>query len=93
MPCRCKLLHFDGTAWFERGVAVADDVLAWADRPTGLRPPVDAPFVPGTVTEIHPQAEAFVRTLAERLGRGRPSSSTTASRSMSTTTRSATAAR
>jgi len=26
--------------------------------------------VPGTVTEIHPQAEAFVRTLAERLQRG-----------------------
>jgi SAM-dependent MidA family methyltransferase len=65
-----KLLHFDGTAWFERGVAVADDVLAWADRPTGLRPPVDAPFVPGTVTEIHPQALAWMRTLAGTLGRG-----------------------
>ncbi|MFM7704339.1 MAG: SAM-dependent methyltransferase, partial [Rubrivivax sp.] len=25
---------------------------------------------PGTVTEIHPQAQAFVATLAERLGRG-----------------------
>jgi SAM-dependent MidA family methyltransferase len=65
-----KLLHFDGAHWFERGVAVADDVLAWADRPTDLRPPVDAPFVPGTVTEIHPQALAWVRTLATTLGRG-----------------------
>ena len=31
---------------------------------------VDAPFVPGTTTEIHPQAQAFVRSLAERLHRG-----------------------
>jgi SAM-dependent MidA family methyltransferase len=36
----------------------------------GLRPPVDGPFVPGTVTEIHPQARAFVATLADRLTRG-----------------------
>ena len=28
------------------------------------------PFVPGTVTEIHPQSEAWVRTLAESLHRG-----------------------
>jgi hypothetical protein len=36
-----------------------------------LRPPRRrAGFVPGAVTEIHPQAEAFVRTLAERLQRG-----------------------
>jgi SAM-dependent MidA family methyltransferase len=63
-----QLLHFDGEHWFERGVAVAaDGRFAWADRPTDLRPPVDGPFVPGTVTEIHPQAEGFVRTLAERL--------------------------
>jgi SAM-dependent MidA family methyltransferase len=26
--------------------------------------------VPGTTTEVHPQAEAFIRTLAERLTRG-----------------------
>ena len=32
-----------------------------ADRPTALRPPVRRRhFVPGTTTEIHPQAEAFV---------------------------------
>ena len=43
----------------------------WADRPTALRPPVpDALVLPGTVTEIHPQAQAFIRTLADRLQRG-----------------------
>ena len=35
-----------------------------------MRPPVDAAYVPGTVTEIHPQSEAFIRTLADRLERG-----------------------
>jgi SAM-dependent MidA family methyltransferase len=65
-----KLLHFDGVRWFERGVAIDGDGLAWADRPTAMRPPGDHAFVPGTVTEIHPQAEAFVRTLASRLVRG-----------------------
>jgi SAM-dependent MidA family methyltransferase len=65
-----QLLHFDGVAWFERGVAMAGDGLAFADRATALRPPIEAAFVPGTVTEIHPQAEAFIRTLADRLERG-----------------------
>ena len=65
-----QLLQFDGTRWFERGVVGADDVLAWSDRPTDLRPPFAGPFVPATVTEIHPQAEAFITTLAERLTRG-----------------------
>ena len=65
-----KLLHFDGRQWHERGVAVAQGALAWADRPTDLRPPFDAPFVPGTITEVHPQAQAWVRTLAATLGRG-----------------------
>lgn len=79
-----QLLHFDGVRWLERGVVpglvpaegVAEgegaSTWAWADRPTELRPPVDdaALFVPGTVTEVHPQAEAFIATLAERLQRG-----------------------
>ena len=75
-----QLLHFDGVCWFERGVVPAAGAAesegastwAWADRPTDLRAPVDdaALFVPGTVTEIHPQAEAFIATLAERLQRG-----------------------
>ncbi len=65
-----QLLHFDGSHWLERGVAWHQDQPAWADRATTLRPPVAGGFVPGTVTEIHPQAEAFVRSLAERLRRG-----------------------
>jgi len=63
-----QLLHWDGAQWLERGVAAAEAGFAWQDRPTALRPPVEG-FVPGTVVEIHRQAEAFVRTLAERMGR------------------------
>ena len=65
-----QLLHFDGRQWLERGVASDGDSFVWADRPTGQRPPAECAFVPGTVTEIHPQAEAFMRSLAERLQRG-----------------------
>jgi SAM-dependent MidA family methyltransferase len=65
-----QLLHFDGSTWFERGVALDGERLSFADRPTELRPPHDGPFAPGTTTEIHPQAQAFVTTLAERLERG-----------------------
>ncbi len=62
-----QLLHWDGQCWFERGVATAGAAFAWQDRPTPLRPP-SGDFVPGTVIEIHPQAEAFVRTLASHMG-------------------------
>ena len=66
-----QLLARTGGVWHERGVALdATGTLAWADRPTALRPP---PAIEGDhdyLTEIHPQAEAFVRTLAERLQRG-----------------------
>ncbi len=62
--------HADGT-WFERGVALdGDGALAWADRPTVLRPPVMIEGPHDYLTEIHPQGEAFIRTLAERLRRG-----------------------
>ena len=63
-----KRLAFDGTQWLERGVAVdAHGALVDADRPTQLRPPLAEGFEAGAVTEIHPQAQAFVATLAERL--------------------------
>jgi SAM-dependent MidA family methyltransferase len=68
MPAR--LLAFDGQGWCERGVAWHDQGLCFADRPTDARPPVAGPFVPGTVLEIQPQAQAFVTTLAEHLERG-----------------------
>ncbi|MBX3605137.1 MAG: SAM-dependent methyltransferase [Piscinibacter sp.] len=65
-----QLLQFDGRDWHERGVALAESAFVFADRPTALRPPVAGFEVPGAVTEIHPQAEAFVATLAQRLVRG-----------------------
>ncbi|HET7794908.1 MAG TPA: SAM-dependent methyltransferase [Rhizobacter sp.] len=65
-----QLLYFDGSQWFERGVVAPGASFAWEDRPTALRPPFEGPFVPGTVTEIHHQAEAFIATLADRLQRG-----------------------
>jgi SAM-dependent MidA family methyltransferase len=66
-----QLIHFDGAEWRERGVGLdADAGFAFVDRASMLRPPVEADFVPGATTELHAQAEAFVRTLAERMGRG-----------------------
>jgi len=65
-----QLLRWTGSEWQERGVAVVEGGFAWQDRSTQQRPPVEGPFEPGTVTEIHPQAESLVRTLAERLQRG-----------------------
>lgn len=66
-----QLLHFDGQAWWERGVAAGSNgAWIWADRPTDLRPPGAGAIAAGTVTEIHHQAEAFVQTLAAHLERG-----------------------
>jgi len=65
-----QLLYFDGHHWHERGVVTHEGRLAWGDRPTELRPPVAAAFVPGTVTELHAQAQAFVATVADRMTRG-----------------------
>jgi SAM-dependent MidA family methyltransferase len=65
-----QLLHRDGEAWLERGVVLHGEVLAWADRPTALGPPVQVPYPAGSTIEVHTHALAFVRTLAERLVRG-----------------------
>ena len=62
-----QLLAFDGASWAERGVVADAAGFAWSDRPTALRPPLADGFVPGSVTEIAPQAEAFVRTVAGML--------------------------
>ncbi|MCH8180079.1 MAG: SAM-dependent methyltransferase [Proteobacteria bacterium] len=79
------LMAWDGQRWLERGVALPASPLvsqadtqpafAWADRPAppGVRPPTEHPdsaYPPGTVTETHGQAEAFVTTLAQRMVRG-----------------------
>jgi SAM-dependent MidA family methyltransferase len=65
-----QLLARVAGVWHERGVVLHAGQLAWADRPTALRPPlaVDGPH--DYLTETHAQAEGFVRTLADRLSRG-----------------------
>lgn len=65
-----QLLRFDGHRWYERGVTSRGGAFAWDDRATSLRAPFESTPWPDTTTEIHPQAEAFVATLARRLVRG-----------------------
>lgn len=69
-----KLLARKAGVWLERGVALAFEPepgqppeFAWADQATSLRPPVDIVGDHDYLTEIHPQGEAFIRTLADRL--------------------------
>ncbi len=66
-----QLLHWRGEraggSWRERGVALHRGHFVFADRESELRPPLQQGVVPGTTTEIHPQAEAFIRTLVSRL--------------------------
>jgi SAM-dependent MidA family methyltransferase len=68
------LLHFDGKRWLDRGVArvgtTEPATFAWSDRPGNRRPPLAEGFAAGSTTEIHPQAEAFIASLADRLRRG-----------------------
>jgi SAM-dependent MidA family methyltransferase len=66
-----KLIAFDGQQWCERGVVVgADGAFAWGDRHTVWRPPTEGAWLPGTVTEVHPQAQAFAAGIAQWLRRG-----------------------
>ncbi len=79
-----KLLARVNGEWFERGIGLrqaqpergsvppepTEGPLAWADRQTDLRPPIEIEGTHDYLTEIHPQAEAFVRTLGDRLSRG-----------------------
>jgi SAM-dependent MidA family methyltransferase len=66
-----QLLAFDGQRWSERGVALdGQGAFVWSDRPTALRPPHEDGFAPGSVTELHAQAQAFVSTVAQALHRG-----------------------
>ena len=70
-----KLLFRKDGHWFERGVAMPEGEggnrsLTWADTPSTLRPPIEIPGPHDYLTEIHPQAEAFIKTLADRLTQG-----------------------
>ena len=76
-----QLLVRKNRQWFERGVATSDNLeggcadrqngaVVWHDRPTSLRPPVEIPGLHDYLTEIHPQAEGFVRSVAGHLAHG-----------------------
>jgi SAM-dependent MidA family methyltransferase len=65
-----KLLVRQEQVWHERGVTLLEGRLAWSDVLTHLRPPVVPSGPQDYLTEVHHQAQAFVRTLAERLSAG-----------------------
>jgi SAM-dependent MidA family methyltransferase len=52
------------------GLADVAYAFVFSDQPTSLRPPFEIEGQHDYVTEIHPQAEGFIRTLADRLARG-----------------------
>jgi SAM-dependent MidA family methyltransferase len=68
MPVR--LLMRRAGQWLERGVGLDGGRLAWAERASDLRPGIDIEGEHDYLTEIHPQGEAFLRTLADKLTRG-----------------------
>ena len=65
-----KLLVRTRQVWHERGVVVHGGRLVHADRRTALRPSIDIAGEHDYLTEIHPQAEGFIRTLSDRLEAG-----------------------
>jgi SAM-dependent MidA family methyltransferase len=65
-----KLLVRTRGVWHERGVTIDDSEFTWLDRVTDLRPSAEIEGDQDYLTEIHPQCEAFIRTLADRLVQG-----------------------
>jgi len=65
-----KLLMRLNGVWHERGVALHEGRFTDADQLTDLRPPLEVAGSHDYLTEIHPQAEGFIRTLADRLELG-----------------------
>ena len=65
-----KLLARMNGVWHERGVALYQGAFAYADQLTDLRPPFEVLGTHDYVTEIHSQAEGFIRTLADKLQAG-----------------------
>jgi SAM-dependent MidA family methyltransferase len=66
-----QLLQRTQGVWHERGVVVQGDAFAWQDRITDLRSPFEVEGEHDYLTDIHPQAEAFMASLAERLLAGK----------------------
>ena len=65
-----QLLARINGVWHERGVVVHEGVFAYADQPCDQRPPLEVAGTHDYLTEIHPQAAGFIRTLADRLQAG-----------------------
>ncbi len=67
-----KLLVRKNGVWQERcvGWEAASQRLIWRDVQTALRPPVEVEAAHEYLCEIHPQAQAFIRTLADTLQQG-----------------------
>jgi SAM-dependent MidA family methyltransferase len=68
-----QLLVRSAGVWHERGVVHSgqpQQPWAWQDRPTDLRPPCEIAGNHDYVCEIHPQAQAFIHTLATHLTNG-----------------------
>jgi SAM-dependent MidA family methyltransferase len=65
-----KLLQRTAGQWHERGVVSSEKGFDWGDRATDLRPPLEIEGNHDYLTEIHPQSEAFLRTLAQHLTLG-----------------------
>ena len=65
-----KLLARLNGVWHERGFALHLDQFTYADQPTEYRPPFEVEGAHDYITEIHLQAEGFIRTLADRLEAG-----------------------
>ena len=67
-----KLLHRINCVWHERGVAWDESPqrYVWQDKPTDLRPPCHIEGDHDYLCEIHPQAQAFIHSLGERLQSG-----------------------
>ena len=72
MPVKLIVRRGGTDVWHERGV-VLDPAgrLIFADRPSALNPPIPiASTAVDYLTELHDQAEAFIRTIAVQLERG-----------------------
>ena len=65
-----KLLARINGVWHERGIVLHDGAFVYADQATELRPPFEVTGAHDYVTEIHAQAEGFIRTLADKLQAG-----------------------
>lgn len=72
------LKRISGT-WFEQGVSYSNlsdsasaplDSFTWAFKETSLRPPTEDGLVGDYLTEIHPQAQAFISTLVKKFSKG-----------------------